>query len=100
MLLTSTIFFVAPQADPRTQLVEVKAAFRNTVGLRPNELVRARLVYSTRNALQMPALAVVRQSGQPFAFVVQEKDGQDGGGAPPRHARARWERRPTWWRAA
>ncbi len=76
LLLTAPVFFVAPQADPRTQLVEVKAAFRNTVNLRPSELVRARLIYSTRNALQLPALAVVRQSGQPFALVVQEKDGQ------------------------
>jgi RND family efflux transporter MFP subunit len=76
VLLTSTVFFVAPQADPRTQLVEVKAAFRNTVGLRPSELVRARLVYSVRDALQIPALAVVRQSGQPFAMVVREKEGR------------------------
>ncbi len=76
VLMSSPVFFVAPQADPRTQLVELKAAFRNTVGLRPNELVRTRLVYSTRRALQLPALAVVRQSGQPFAFVVQEKEGK------------------------
>lgn len=76
VVISSPIFFVAPQADPRTQLVEVKAAFRNTVGLRPSELVRARLVYSTRNALQLPALAVVRQSGQPFALVVTEKEGK------------------------
>lgn len=76
VVLTSTIFFIAPQADPRTQLVEIKAAFRNTAGLRPNELVRARMVYSTRSALQVPALAVVRQSGQPFAFVVQDKEGK------------------------
>jgi RND family efflux transporter MFP subunit len=76
VLVTSTLFFVAPQADPRTQLVEVKAAFRNTLGLRPSELVRARLVYSTRSALQLPALAVVRQSGQPFALVLQEKEGK------------------------
>jgi RND family efflux transporter MFP subunit len=76
VLLSSNVFFVAPQADPRTQLVEVKAAFRNTVGLRPNELVRARMVYSTRNAMQIPALAVVRQSGQAFAFVLQDKGEQ------------------------
>jgi RND family efflux transporter MFP subunit len=76
VVLTSTIFFIAPQADPRTQLVEVKAAFRNTAGLRPNELMRARLIYSIRDALQVPALAVVRQSGQPFAFVVQDKEGK------------------------
>jgi multidrug efflux pump subunit AcrA (membrane-fusion protein) len=76
VVLTTSVFFVAPQVDPRTQLVEVKAAFRNTVGLRPSELVRARLVYSVRDALQIPALAVVRQSGQHFALVVQEKDGK------------------------
>jgi RND family efflux transporter MFP subunit len=76
VVLTSPVFFVAPQADPRTQLVELKAAFRNTVGLRPNELVRTRLVYSTRSALQLPAVAVVRQSGQAFAFVVQQKGEQ------------------------
>ena len=76
VLLTSPVFFVAPQADPRTQLVELKAAFRNTVGLRPNELVRTRLVYSTRSALQLPAVAVVRQSGQAFAFVAREKGEQ------------------------
>lgn len=76
VLLTSSVFFVAPQADPRTQLVEVKAAFRNTVGLRPSELVRTRIVYSVRDALQIPALAVVRQSGQPFALVVRKKEGK------------------------
>lgn len=76
LILSSTVFYVAPQTDPRTQLVEVKAAFRNTVGLRPSELLRARLVYSTRDALQIPALAVVRQSGQPFAMVVEKKDGK------------------------
>ncbi|GEL74816.1 efflux RND transporter periplasmic adaptor subunit [Myxococcus virescens] len=76
VLLTSNVFYIAPQADPRTQLVEVKAAFRNTVGLRPSELVRARLVYSARDALQIPALAIVRQSGQPFALVVLAKDGK------------------------
>jgi len=76
VVLTSTVFFIAPQADPRTQLVELKAAFRNTVGLRPNELMRARLIYSTRNALQVPALAVVRQSGQPFVFALQDKEGK------------------------
>lgn len=76
VLLTTSVYFVAPQADPRTQLVDVKAVFQNTVGLRPSELVRARLIYSTRQALQVPALAVVRQSGQPFIFAVQEKDGK------------------------
>lgn len=75
VVVTSTLFYVDPVADPLTQLVEVKAAFRNDVGLRPNERVRARVVYATREALLIPMLAVVRQSGQPFAMVVEEKDG-------------------------
>lgn len=75
VLLTAPVYFVAPQADPRTQLVDVKAAFRNTVGLRPSELVRARIIYRTVEALQVPALAVIRQSGQPFVYLVSEENG-------------------------
>lgn len=75
-LIPTEVFFVAPQANPRTQLVDVKAVFRNSKGLRPSEMVRVRVVYGTRTALQIPALAVVRQSGRGFAFVVEEKDGK------------------------
>jgi RND family efflux transporter MFP subunit len=75
VLLTTTLFYLAPQADAATQLVGVKAVFENTVGLRPGELVRARLVYSESEALQVPALSVVRQSGQAFVYVVGDKDG-------------------------
>lgn len=76
VLVRSTVYFVAPEVDPRTQLVEVKAAFQNVAGLRPSELVRTRLVYDTQQALQVPALAVVRQSGQPFVYAVLDKDGK------------------------
>ncbi len=76
VLVTSTVFYVATEAEPRTQLVEVKAAIDNTVGLRPQELVRARVVYRVDDALQVPLLAVVRVSGQAFVFVVLERDGQ------------------------
>ncbi|HET9451280.1 MAG TPA: efflux RND transporter periplasmic adaptor subunit [Aggregicoccus sp.] len=76
VLVRSGVYFVAPLADPRTQLVDVKAVFSNTLGLRPSELIRARIVYGARQALQVPALAVVRLSGQAFVFAVQEKDGK------------------------
>lgn len=76
VLLTSPAFFVAPEADPRTQLVAIKSHFDQDVGLRPSELVRARLIYSVGTALQVPALAVVRQSGQSFVFVVVEREGK------------------------
>lgn len=76
VVLRCPVYFIGPVADPRTQLVDIKGAFRNTAGLRPNEKVRTRLVYGVRQALQVPALAVTRQSGQPFVFGVVEKDGK------------------------
>lgn len=72
VVVRTQVFFVAPEANARTQLVDVKAVFENTVHLRPSELVRVRLVYSTRPALQVPALAVVRQSGQAFVYGVKQ----------------------------
>jgi multidrug efflux pump subunit AcrA (membrane-fusion protein) len=78
VIVSAPIFYAAPQADPRTQLVAVKAAFANDKGLRPSEIVRARVVYGVSQALQVPASAVVRQSGQPFVFVVVS--GKDGKG--------------------
>lgn len=71
--LTTSVYFVAPEADPRTQLVDVSAAFPNEIGLRPSEMVRTRLVYGTRRALTVPVLAIVRQSGQAFVYAVDEK---------------------------
>jgi RND family efflux transporter MFP subunit len=69
----TSIFFVAPQADPRTQLVDVSAAFSNELGLRPSEMVRTRIVYGTRRALTVPVLAIVRQSGQAFVYAVDQR---------------------------
>lgn len=77
VLLTSEVFFIAPEASPRTQLVEVKALVENTVGLRASELVRVRVVYDVQEALQIPVLAVTRQSGQAFAFVVTSRGDTD-----------------------
>ncbi|MCB9730597.1 MAG: efflux RND transporter periplasmic adaptor subunit, partial [Deltaproteobacteria bacterium] len=75
VLLESRVFYVAPRADPRTQLVEVKARVDNTAGLREQELVPVRIVYSKRMTLQVPALAVTRQSGQAYVYAVEEEDG-------------------------
>ncbi|HYO93731.1 MAG TPA: efflux RND transporter periplasmic adaptor subunit [Polyangiaceae bacterium] len=73
VLLMAPVYFVAPQADPRTQLVDVLAIFENSVGLRPQEIVRTRVIYGTSTALQVPVLSIVRQSGQPFVFAVTQK---------------------------
>lgn len=76
---SAPVFYVAPQAEPRTQLVDIKAAFPNEAGLRPSELVRARVIYGSAAALVIPATAVTRQSGTPFVFVVTES--RPGGAA-------------------
>lgn len=74
--LASTVFYVAPDADPTTQLVEIKAQIPATANLRSSELVRARVVYAVDQALQVPARAVLRQSGQTFVYVVADKGGK------------------------
>ncbi|NOJ93663.1 efflux RND transporter periplasmic adaptor subunit, partial [Corallococcus coralloides] len=73
-IVRAPAFFVAPTPNPNTQLVEIKAAFDNTVGLRAGQLVRAQLVYDVRDALKMPTTAVTRQGSQSFAMVVGEGD--------------------------
>ncbi|MCY1030129.1 efflux RND transporter periplasmic adaptor subunit [Corallococcus sp. BB11-1] len=75
LVVRAPAFFVATTPDPATQLVEVKAAFQNTVGLRAGQLVRAQLVYDVREALKMPTTAVTRQGSQSFAMVVGASDG-------------------------
>ncbi|MBK7070835.1 MAG: efflux RND transporter periplasmic adaptor subunit [Myxococcales bacterium] len=82
VLHATTAFYVAAEADPRTQLVAVKAAVPSTLGLRPSELVRARVVYAVGQALQVPALAVVRQGGAAFVFVVTDQPPKPKPGAP------------------
>ncbi|MDY7225293.1 efflux RND transporter periplasmic adaptor subunit [Hyalangium rubrum] len=75
LLVSAPVFFVAPTPVEATQLVEVKAAFENTMGLRAGQLVRARVVYATRQALLLPTYAVSRLGSQSFAFTVVPGDG-------------------------
>jgi len=51
--------------------VLIKGVFANAAQLRAAQYVRARVVWSTRPGLRLPTTAVVRQSGQTFAFVAQ-----------------------------
>jgi len=68
----SPVVFVSPRAEAATQLVLVKGAFDGLSGLRAGQVVRARVVFSTREGLTIPVGAVTRQAGQTFAFVVDE----------------------------
>jgi RND family efflux transporter MFP subunit len=65
----SPVTFVADQANVETQSLLIKGAFPNTAALKVAQLVRARVVWSTRPGLRLPTIAVMRQSGQSFAFV-------------------------------
>jgi RND family efflux transporter MFP subunit len=74
-VVSAPVFFVAPTPTANTQLVEVKAAFDNTVGLRAGQLVRSRVVYETREALTVPTFAVTQISSQSFVYLVGQADG-------------------------
>jgi membrane fusion protein, multidrug efflux system len=76
-VLRAPLFFVAPRPDPRSQLVELRAAFENAGGLRSGQRVRARVVWRVFEALTVPTFAITRQSGQAFLFVVRR--GEKGG---------------------
>lgn len=67
----SPVTFVADQANVDTQSLLIKGTFPNTAALKVAQLVRARVVWSTRPGLRLPTIAVMRQSGQAFAFVAE-----------------------------
>ena len=71
----SHVTFIAPQVDDPTQTVLIKAGIDNGSGLRPDQFVRARVVWGTRSLPVVPVLAVSRISGQYFAFLAAEEKG-------------------------
>lgn len=76
--ISSTVVdFISPHVDDQTQSVLVKGQVRNPDGaLRPQQYVRARIVWSTRQGLVVPVTAVLRINGQFFAFVADGADGK------------------------
>ena len=71
----SRVTFVADQANVETQSLLIKGVFPNTATLKVAQLVRARVVWSTRPGLRLPTIAVMRQAGQAFAFVAAPEGG-------------------------
>ena len=72
-IVTTTINFVSPHVDDQTQSVLAKALVTNAAGkLRPLQYVRARITWKTAEGLVIPVTAVVRVSGQVFAFVAEQ----------------------------
>lgn len=76
-LATTTISFVSPHVDDQTQSVLVKGTVSNPHGaLRAAQYVRARIVWSTTSGIVIPVTAVLRVSGQFFAFVAEDAGGR------------------------
>jgi len=89
VLQTGRIFFIAPNVDPQTQAVQVKAEFSNVGGkLRADQFVRARVIWAKRPGFLVPTTAIARLGGKDFLFVATPYKNSDckanaQGAAPP-----------------
>ncbi len=72
---TEKITFIDPTVDDTTQTVLVKAGVVNTKGLRTDQFVRTRVVWSNNPAMTVPITAVLRISGQYFVYVATAERG-------------------------
>uniref|UniRef100_A0A372IQU5 Efflux RND transporter periplasmic adaptor subunit n=1 Tax=Paracidobacterium acidisoli TaxID=2303751 RepID=A0A372IQU5_9BACT len=71
----TAIDFVSPQVDDGLQGILVKAPVRSSA-LRNEQLVKARVIWSTSPKPVVPVLAVTRQGGQTFVYTVDDKGGK------------------------
>lgn len=71
----SRIDFVSPQVDSTLQGILVKAPVQESSQLRNAQMIEARVIWSAKPMAVIPVLAVVRQSGMPFVFVMQKQNG-------------------------
>lgn len=74
-IATCAVSFVAPSVEPGTQSVLAKAQLPEAAGLRPDQFVRARIVWTEAPALTVPFVSVNRINGQYFAFVAESGEG-------------------------
>lgn len=78
------ISFIAPNVDPTTQSVQVKASFDNASNLRTAQFIRARVIWQQDQGLLVPTSAISRLAGRNFIFVAmpfQSSPCQDAGEA-------------------
>jgi len=76
VMASNPITFIAPRADDATQSILVKATLRTRPpGVRVQQYVRARIVWSNAPAIAVPVVAVNRISGQYFVFVAEQGQG-------------------------
>lgn len=75
VLVDSTISFLSPQVDNGLQSILAKAEIPHSTGivLRTQQLVKARVTWSTKPTAVVPVLAVSLVGGQSFVFVAEPK---------------------------
>ena len=69
MLAHSSVNFVSPQVDNNLQSILAKAPIPASSKLRNQQIVNARVTWSTNQAATVPVLAVTRVGGQTFVYV-------------------------------
>lgn len=76
LIESSSIDFVSQQVDNAIQGVLAKAPIHGSLDrFRTEQLVKARVIWSTAPAPTVPVLAVTRIGGQPFVYVATEVNG-------------------------
>ena len=76
VIASNPITFIAPRADDATQTILVKATLqRRPPGVRVQQYVRARIIWSNEPTIAVPVVAVNRISGQYFIFVAEPGQG-------------------------
>lgn len=76
LLEKTKIDFLSAQVDSTLQGILVKAPVHPTPEvLRNEQMIKARVIWSTKPMAVVPILAVVRQGGQSFVFVAKDQGG-------------------------
>ena len=76
LLEKTKVDFVSPQVDSTLQGILVKASVgRSAETVRNAQLVKARVIWSTKPMAVVPILAITRQGGQSFVYVARQQDG-------------------------
>jgi RND family efflux transporter MFP subunit len=69
------VYFVSPQVDSQLQGLLAKAKVHSSSGLRNDQQVRARVIWSTAPAPTVPVLGVTHLGGQTFVYVAVNEGG-------------------------
>lgn len=70
------IDFVSPQVDSNLQGILVKAPVHSGPQvLRNSQIIEARVIWATKPMVVIPVLAVIRQNGMPFVYVMNQVNG-------------------------